>query len=88
MNNLTSPQRKRLYGVGILVLLIPVMTLGFPSVKGQNGGYLAMLRHDNDLGESTLGNVDPSSASMNRSVMCGRRLRATRCRIASVSEVD
>ena len=67
MNSLTSSQRKRLYAVGILVLFIPVISLGFPAAqsKGQSGGYLAQVRQAHDLGESTLGNVDPSSASMN-----------------------
>ena len=67
MNNLTSQQRKMMYAVGMGLLLIPVIWLGFPAAnaKGQAGGLLAQLRQSNDLGESTLGNVDPSSATMN-----------------------
>lgn len=67
MNNLTSQQRKMVYLVGMGLLLIPVIWLGFPAshAKGQSGGLLAQMRRENDLGESTLGNVDPSSATMN-----------------------
>ncbi len=55
------------YMVGMGLLLIPVIWLGFPSsnAKGQSGGLLAQMRQTHDLGESTLGNVDPSSATMN-----------------------
>jgi hypothetical protein len=66
MNNLTSQQRKLVYLIGMAVLLIPIVTLGFPSsAKHGKGGILAEMRKDNDLGESTLGDVDPSSATMN-----------------------
>ncbi len=67
MNNLTSHQRKMVYLVGMGLLFIPVITLGFPAAnsKGQSGGALAQMRQEHDLGESTLGNVDPSSATMN-----------------------
>lgn len=67
MNNLTSHQRKLLYLAGMGILLIPVIVLGYPSAKakGQAGGVLAQMRLEHDLGESTLGDVDPSSATMN-----------------------
>lgn len=66
MNKLTSQQRKLVYLVGMAVLLIPVVTLGFPSsLKHGKGGILAEMRKEHDLGESTLGDVDPSSATMN-----------------------
>ena len=67
MNKLTSHQRKLVYLAGMILLLIPVMVLGFPSAtsKGQSGGLLAQMRQQHDLGESTLGDVDPSSATMN-----------------------
>lgn len=77
MNNLTSQQRKLVYLVGIVVLLIPIIALGLPgarragtgsdgaAVSESSGGILARLRTEHDLGESTLGNVDPASATMN-----------------------
>jgi hypothetical protein len=66
MNNLTSQQRKLVYLVGMLALLIPVITFGFPSAANRGrGGVLAEMRKEYDLGESTLGDVDPSSATMN-----------------------
>ena len=67
MNKLTSHQRKLVYLVGMGLLFIPVITLGFPAAQSrkQAGGVLAQMRQANDLGESTLGNVDPSSATMN-----------------------
>lgn len=66
MNNLTSRQRKLVYVCGIVVLLIPIILLGLPAGEKENsGGELAKLRERYDLGESTLGNVDPSSSAMN-----------------------
>ena len=65
MNNLTSQQRKLVYLIGMAVLIIPVVSLGFPAAKNGTGGVLAELRKKHDLGESTLGDVDPSSATMN-----------------------
>lgn len=73
MNGLTSRQRKLVYAVGILLLLIPIVYLGAPTsedvVPGTNtavsGGKLAQMRVEYDLGESTLGEIDPSSAAMN-----------------------
>jgi hypothetical protein len=66
MNRLSSQQRKFAYLAGILVLLVPIILLGMPSDgRPKSGGYLAQLRSEHDLGESDLGQVDPSSASMN-----------------------
>lgn len=76
MTGLTSRQRKIIYLVIIAALLAPINFLGRPSSQttsagpGQkqedvDGGILAELRHDYDLGESNLGDVDPSSATMN-----------------------
>jgi hypothetical protein len=67
MNRLSSQQRNLVYLAIILVLLIPVIWLGMPAAKadGSGGGRLAQLRVEYDLGESSLGNVDPSSATMN-----------------------
>jgi hypothetical protein len=72
MNQLTSRQRKMTYGIGILILLLPVVYLGFPTRQVPGGessatdlGQLSLMRQQFDLGEATLGNVDPSSAAMN-----------------------
>lgn len=83
MNRLTSQQRKLAYLAGIVVLLIPIIWLGMPATgerdqagRDTSGGHLAQLRQDYDLGESTLGAVDPSSATMNL-VLLGLRGVAT-----------
>lgn len=67
MNALTSKQRKLLYFVCIVVLTIPIIYLGAPASSGDDasGGKLAQIRRDEELGESTLGQVDPSSSTMN-----------------------
>ena len=67
MNNLTSRQRKTACVVGILVLLVPIVILGMPAgyQAEASGGVLARLRSEHDLGESDLGQIDPTSATMN-----------------------
>ncbi len=66
MNQLTTQQRKFVYMGGILLLLIPIIALGMPADKaGANAGRIATLRQQLDLGESDLGDVDPSGAAMN-----------------------
>ena len=68
MNNLTSRQRKTACVVGILVLLVPIVILGMPAgdqAEASSGGVLARLRSEYDLGESDLGQIDPTSAAMN-----------------------
>lgn len=67
MNNLDSRQRKLVYIVSIIVLLIPIVLLGMPEGGDESGGggLLARMRSEYDLGESDLGQIDPTSASMN-----------------------
>ena len=72
MNNLTSLQRKLLYLGGVIVLLIPITLLGRPpepTPEGHfdpsSGGTLAQKRIQFQLGEASLGNVDPASSTMN-----------------------
>ena len=74
MNGLTSQQRKLAYLIGILLLLIPIIKLGLPSdgTKAATGGTLSQMRTEFELGESDLGDVDPSSAAMNL-VLLGMR---------------
>ncbi len=72
MSNLTSRQRKLIYLIGIVVLLIPIIWLSLPSDGKSAGGVLSQLRTQYELGESDLGAVDASSAAMNL-VLLGMR---------------
>ncbi len=66
MNQFTSQQRKLVYLGGMLLLLIPIIFLGLPlDRKGRTSGQIAKLRQELDLGESDLGDIDPSGAAMN-----------------------
>ncbi|HWL08946.1 MAG TPA: hypothetical protein VNQ76_11095 [Planctomicrobium sp.] len=71
MNQLTVRQRKILYSCTAVVLVIPIIFLGAPA-GGANKGFLAQSREKNDLGEASLGDVDPTSATMNL-VLLGMR---------------
>jgi hypothetical protein len=79
MNRLSSRNRKLLYMVGVLVLLAPIGVLGMPATeqtepgqKATSGGVISRLRHEYKLGDTTLGDVDPASATMNL-VLLGMR---------------
>lgn len=67
MNRLTSRQRQLVYLTGILVLMAPIIVLGMPTTPEQSGalGVIAQKRLEYELGEPSLGNVDPASATMN-----------------------
>ncbi|HUG92190.1 MAG TPA: hypothetical protein VML55_15220, partial [Planctomycetaceae bacterium] len=72
MTRLTSRQRKYVYAGLIAALAFPIIHLGAPSTGGlDSGGVLAKLRElpvdrgGYDLGETTFGQLDPSSAAMN-----------------------
>jgi hypothetical protein len=77
---MTSQQRKLVYLIGIIVLLVPITGLSLPADgtktpdgKAKNpGGLLSKLRSDYDLGESDLGDVDASGAAVNL-VLLGMR---------------
>lgn len=77
-----STQRKVAYLLGICFLFIPIIALGLPAApspdarKSSAGGKLARMRLENQLGETSLGNVDPTSATMNL-VLLGMRGVAT-----------
>ncbi len=78
MNNLTSGQRKLVYGLGILVLMVFVILLGEPSEGSLgSGGVVSDLREDYNLGEATLGNVDPASSTMNLVLLGFRGIAAS-----------
>lgn len=67
MSKLTTQQRKLVYLIGIIILLVPIIQLSLPSdgTKNSSVGTLAKLRTDLDLGETDLGDVDPSGAAIN-----------------------
>ncbi|MCA8997284.1 MAG: hypothetical protein KDA80_09860 [Planctomycetaceae bacterium] len=71
MNNLDVRQRKMVYAGVALLLFIGIIALGRPATarpepgRPSNGGLLAKSRHQNSLGEASLGEVDPTSATMN-----------------------
>lgn len=73
MNAGTTQRRKLACLGGILALFVPIIGLGMPGAPAdpgsgqaaQTGGYLSALRNKYDLGESDLGDVDPSSSAMN-----------------------
>lgn len=76
MSGMNSKQRKMVYMMAIIVLLVPIVWLGMPSDAPGTGGVIAQKRHEYELGESTLGDVDPASATMNL-VLLGLRGVAT-----------
>ena len=65
MRDLTHRQRKLIYLGGAIVLLIPVVLLGMPADADGEGGYIAEYRAEEGLGETSLGEVDATSSSMN-----------------------
>ncbi|MEM1061340.1 MAG: hypothetical protein AAF532_15570 [Planctomycetota bacterium] len=82
MNTLTPTQRKWVYLAAIVVLLFPVIYLGRPASLDDagatvGGGKLADLRKDYDLGETSLGDVDPSSSTMNLVLLGFRGIAAS-----------
>ena len=78
MNNLTSGQRKLVYGLGILALMVVVIALGKPSDGSPGtGGVVSELREKYSLGEATLGQVDPASSTMNLVLLGFRGIAAS-----------
>lgn len=73
MNSLTVRQRKAIYFGGGVLLLVVIVFLGAPLSRDQRfRSRLAQSREAHDLGEASLGNVDPASATMNL-VLLGMR---------------
>ena len=78
MNNLTSGQRKLVYGLGILILMGVIIGLGQPSDGSPgSGGKVSRLREKYSLGEATLGQVDPASSTMNLVLLGFRGIAAS-----------
>ena len=67
MSKLSTQQRKLMYLIGIMILLVPIIQLSLPSdgINKHSGGILSQKRSQYDLGESDLGDVDPSGAAIN-----------------------
>lgn len=66
MNQLSVRQRKLVYFVTAMLLIVPIIYLGSPAGRESgSGGKISQLRTEYELGESSLGNVDPTSATMN-----------------------
>lgn len=65
LDRLKSGHRKLVYLGGIVVLMVGSILLGAPSTDENSGGKLPKMRVEYKLGESTLGQVDPTSATMN-----------------------
>ena len=84
MNDLTPQQRKIAYGLALVLLFVPIILLGRPATVASEdrdadsdaGGTLSQKRAEFTLGEASLGNVDPSSSTMNL-VLFGLRGVAT-----------
>jgi hypothetical protein len=73
MNQMSTRNRKFIYMGGILLLLFPIAVLGMPATQPtKSGGMIARQRQEYKLGEATLGDVDPTSATMNL-VLLGMR---------------
>ncbi len=79
MSTLSSQQRKLAYMIGIVLLMVPIVWLGLPAGADQDQrmGRLAAIRIEEDLGESTLGNVDPASSVMSVALFGFRGIAAS-----------
>jgi hypothetical protein len=79
-----AQSRKMVCLVIILGLLVPIYLIGAPS-SGQGddrgGGYLADLRDEYDLGESDIGDVDPTSTAMNFMLLGLRGIAVNKLRL-------
>ena len=64
MNENSSFQRKIIYVVLLAILLFPISQLGSPSTREDDGGKLAELRKQYELGQSDLGEIDPASETI------------------------
>jgi hypothetical protein len=64
MTENTSFQRKIVYVLLLALLLFPISQLGSPATLEDNGGKLAQLRDEYELGQSDLGEIDPASETI------------------------
>jgi hypothetical protein len=64
MNERGSFYRKVAYLIVVAVLMLPISRLGAPSTRKDDGGALAQLRAEYDLGQADLGEIDPASETI------------------------
>lgn len=64
MTERRSFYRKIVYGALMAVLLFPLSYLSSPGTTKDEGGKLSQLRNDYQLGQSSLGEIDPASETM------------------------
>ncbi|MCA8986880.1 MAG: hypothetical protein KDA78_04530 [Planctomycetaceae bacterium] len=89
MSRISSQQRKLVYLVIIVLLLAPIVYLGAPGDGSEgSGGKLAQLRREYDLGETSLGNVDPASATMNLVLLGLRGIASNMLWVEAVKQKD
>lgn len=82
--NLNSFRRKIIYISAIIVLLYPLYQLGQPSPQSGNrsaakrsgGGTLIQLRNRHNIGQASLGELDPASETMRLATLGGRGFAA------------
>ena len=72
MTEQTSFYRKVTYLVVIAILLFPLSQLGNPSTRKSEGGKLAQLRDEYNLGQADLGDIDPTSEAMRMATLGAR----------------
>ena len=64
MNERSGFYRKIAYVGAMAVLLVPLSMLGLPRTIDDQGGVIAQLRDEYELGQADLGEIDPASATM------------------------
>lgn len=68
----SSFYRKVAYAIALVILLFPMLWLGAPSTREEEGGELAKLRTSARLGQADIGAIDPASETI-RLVTLGLR---------------
>ena len=64
MSENKSFYRKIVYVVLLAILLFPISYLGAPATVDDDGGKLALVRQEAELGQSNLGAIDPASETI------------------------
>ena len=64
MNKQASFSRKVSYGVGIILLFVPLWILSRPQTSTSEGGQLAQKKEEYGLSQASLGEIDPASETM------------------------
>lgn len=77
MNPNTPLFRKIAYLSAFVVLAIPIVWLGAPSTREEEGGKLAQLRTESRLGQADLGAIDPASETIRLATLGLRGIAVT-----------